>query len=212
MVKTKIIATLGPSTDNKSIFRKMIAYGLDMVRLNFSHGRRAEHIERIRLTRELNTKLRRGIKLMQDLEGYRIRIGRLNKEIFLKNNAIVYLIQEDFLGNEKEIPFDYRDSLSRIKKNSLIYIDDGRITLKVRGRDRRRLKTQVVSGGFLKERKGMNIPGAELSFPSSTEKDKRDVELAVKYKLDCVAQSFVRCAKDISLLKDIVSCSAIEIT
>ena len=204
MVKTKIIATLGPASEGPSVLRKMILGGLDLVRLNFSHGSHAEHLSRIKLIRRLNKRMRRAIKIMQDLEGYRIRLGRLKKEVFLKKNKIIYLTQEDIIGNEQEVHFDYLGPLKVIKTGSLIYIDDGRILLKVSARDKRRLKTRVLTGGILKERKGINIIDARLPFAALTKKDKDDLKVAIKHKLDYVAQSFVRSAKDIRILKDIL--------
>ena len=204
MVRTKIIATLGPSADSQSILRKMILGGLDAVRLNFSHGTDAEHLHRIKLVRSLNRKMKRAIKIMQDLEGYRIRVGRLRNEVLLKKNAMLYLTQEDILGNAKEVPFDYRGPLRVIEQGSLIYIDDGRILLKVIAKEKRRLKTRVLRAGVLKQRKGINILDVHLPFEALTEKDRRDLNVAIKYRLDYVAQSFVRNAGDIRLLKDIL--------
>ena len=202
MVRTKIIATLGPSSEDEAILRKMIISGLDVVRLNFSHGNHAEHVARIKRIRLLNKKLRRAIKIMQDLGGYRIRVGKLEQELLLKKNAVVYLIQEDIIGRGKEIPFDYQGSLGTIKPGSMVYINDGKILLKVIAKGKRHLKTRVVIQGLLQERKGINILGAKLSFNALTEKDKKDLNIAMRYQLDYVAQSFVREAEDIRVLKD----------
>jgi len=205
MVKTKIIATLGPSANNQAVLRRMIIAGLDAVRLNFSHGTHPEHLHRIKLIRSLNKKMKRHIKIMQDLEGYRIRVGRLKNKVILKKNAIAYLTQEDIVGGAREIPFDYHGPLAPIKQGSLVYIDDGRILLKVIGKEKKRLKTKVVTAGALKARKGINIIDAHLPFEALTQKDKKDLSVAIKYRLDYVAQSFVRNAADIALLKDILS-------
>lgn len=204
MVKTKIIATLGPATESRSILRKMISAGLDVVRLNFSHGTAAEHLRRIKIIRELNKKMRRAVKIMQDLEGYRIRVGRLKREVVLKKNAIVYLTQEDILGSAKEVPFDYHGPLKIIKPGSLIYIDDAKILLKALKGEKRRLKTRVIAAGMLRERKGINILNVSLPFSAVTAKDKKDLAFAIEQRLDFVAQSFVRKAKDIRLIKDML--------
>ncbi len=205
MSRTKIIATLGPSTDDEDVLRKMFVAGVDMVRLNFSHGKREEHTRRVKLIRKINRKLKRTVKLMQDLEGYRIRVGKLKENILLKNKTTIYLTQEKTLGEKKLVPFDYQGSLRGIKKGNLIYIDDGKIILKVKDVEKRRIKALVIRGGILKERKGINISGAKLSFPSLTEKDRVDLEVAIQYKFDCLAQSFVRTAKDIKIIKSIFS-------
>ena len=204
MVKTKIIATLGPSSDSEAILKKMFLAGLDVVRLNFSHGTPAEHLRRIKFIRALNKKLRRAIDIMLDLEGYRIRVGRLKKEIFLEKNAVVYLAQEDIVGEDKEVPFDYIGPLKVIKPGNLIYIDDAKILLKVIKREKRRLKTRVATPGLLRGRKGINILDVSLPFSAVTEKDKKDLNFAIKHRLDSVAQSFVRSAEDIHLIKDIL--------
>jgi len=182
----------------------MILAGLDTVRLNFSHATHPEHLARIKLIRTLNKKMKRAIKIMQDLEGYRIRVGRLEEAVPLKKNALLYLTQKEISGNAKEVPFDYTGPLRLIKPGSLIYIDDGKILLKVLTRETGRLKTRVVTAGVLKERKGINILDVSLPFDALTEKDKRDLAVAVKYRLDYVAQSFVRNAGDIRLLKDVL--------
>lgn len=204
MVRTKIIATLGPSTNRESILRKMIVGGLDVVRLNFSHGTNAEHLRRIRLIRKLNKRMKRAVKIMQDLEGYRIRVGRLEKDVPLKKNSIFYLTQEDIVGNSTEASFDYTGPLRVIKPGSLIYIDDGKILLKVIYREKRCLKTRVMTDGLLRERKGINVLDVSLPFEALTKKDRKDLTVAIKYRLDYVAQSFVRRAKDISLLRAIL--------
>ena len=204
MVKTKIIATLGPSSGSEAVLRKMFISGLDVVRLNFSHGTWADHSAKIKLVRSLNTKLRRSIKIMQDLEGHRIRLGRLKEPFMAKKGAFLYLTQEPVPGDAKEVHFDYDGPLAAIKPASLIYIDDGKVLLKVVSRDKSRLKTKVVIGGMLSSRKGMNIIGAELSFEAITAKDKKDVMVAIKNGLEYVAQSFVGSARDIELLKDIL--------
>ena len=204
MVKTKIIATLGPASSSETVLRKMFVSGLDVARLNFSHATHSEHLERVRLIRTLNRKMKRAIKIMQDLEGYRIRVGKLAEPLQLKKREQFYLTQENIVGNGQEVPFDYKGSLKRIKRGTLIYIDDGKIVLEVKCVEKRRLKVKVLISDVLKDHKGINIPGVKLDFESLTEKDKRDVEVAITHKFDYVAQSFVRKAEDIRLLKDIV--------
>ena len=211
MVKTKIIATLGPASETEAVLRKMVLYGLDVVRLNFSHGSPASHRRRIQIVRKLNKKMRRHIKIMQDLEGHRIRIGKLaKKEKVLKKKNIVYLAEGDF-GSGEIIPFDYRGSLKAITAGSLIFIDDGRIILKAKKVFASKIKAEVIRGGVVKENKGINIPQARLRFPALSEKDKKDLAFGIKEGVDFIAQSFVRSEKDILVLKDIVSAHNPEI-
>jgi pyruvate kinase len=204
MVRTKIIATLGPASSSETVLRKMFVKGLDVVRLNFSHGTLSQHLEMIETVRRLNKKMRRAVKIMQDLEGYRIRVGKLTSPVELKARREYYFTQEEIVGREKIIPFDYKGSLKGLKTGTLIYIDDGRIMLKVKSIEARQLKVRVVSPGILKSNKGINIPGAKLEFSNLTEKDRKDLKTAIKYKLDYVAQSFVSNAADLKLIKSIV--------
>lgn len=208
MVRTKIIATLGPASSSETVLRKMFISGLDIVRLNFSHGTTAEHEERIRLVRGLNKKMRRAIKIMQDLEGYRLRVGALEGPIPLGKGDDIYLTTEEIIGTKKEVAFDYKGSLKRIKNRTSIYIDDGRIELVVKEVGKRRLKARVATPGVLKDHKGINIPGVKLDFDAITKKDRRNVKVAISRKLDYVAQSFVRDARDIRKLKKIVKPAA----
>ncbi|OGW74866.1 MAG: pyruvate kinase [Omnitrophica bacterium RBG_13_46_9] len=204
MAKAKIIATLGPASNSETVLRKMFTGGLDIVRLNFSHGTHIEHLERARRINMLNKNMRRAVKIMQDLEGYRIRVGRLSRPLQLKKRARFHLTQEDIIGDEKAVSFDYKGSLKGIKKNTLIFIDDGKIVLEVKGIDRKSLKVKVRVGGLLTEHKGINIPTAELDFESLTQKDRQDLKLGIEHKFDYIAQSFVRDARDIRMLKNIV--------
>lgn len=208
MPRTKIIATLGPACANATIIRKMMLVGLDVVRLNFSHSNHQEHKARLDIVRALNEKYRRHIKILQDLQGNRIRIGKLanHKPIELKKRQIVWLTQDNKIQKGDLIPFDYKGSLAGIKDGQFVYIDDGRIALMVKAKSKKILKTQVVLGGVLKENKGINIPGAKLEFPTITHRDRIDIEFAIANRVEYIAQSFVRDKKDIltvnSLVKD----------
>ncbi len=206
MVRTKIICTLGPASETPTVIRKMMLAGMDVVRLNFSHASQAIHKKRMEVVRELNKKYRRHIRILQDLEGYRIRMGKFKegKPITLERRKVVYLTQEDIEGEGNLLPFDYHGSLEGIKRGQFIYIDDGRIALKVLEVTPPRIKTRVIVGGVLKERKGVNIPDVPLEFPPLTEKDKKDIQFGIKNKVDFIAQSFVRKAEDILRVKNLV--------
>ena len=195
--KTKIICTLGPSSQSEKILRKMVLAGMDAVRINFSHGNYSDYVSRIETVRKINKKYRRAIKILGDLEGPRVRIGRLKKPMLLENRRTFYFVQHDVAGEKKTIPFDYEGSLYDLRGGEYIYIDDGNIVLKIRKIEKEKIKTIVVTGGILKQRKGVNIPGAQLKFPSITEKDKADIEFAMEQRFDYIAQSFVRNKKDI---------------
>jgi len=199
MPRTKIIATLGPVSSNYSVLRKMFAAGLDVVRLNFSHGSHKQHLDSINLVRQLNRKYKRHIRIMQDLEGFRIRIGRFKgaKTRFLKNRTVVWLSNDAEACGPRTIPFDYKGDLGRLKPKQLIFIDDGNLVLRVKSISANSIKAVVVEGGVLKERKGINIPDVDLGFEGITEKDKRDIEFGIKHRVDYIALSFVRDENDI---------------
>lgn len=207
MPKTKIIATLGPASNTATVIRKMMFAGMDVVRLNFSHGSHEEHKVRLDIIQELNKKYRRHIKVLQDLQGNRIRIGLLkdHKPLELKKRQIIWLTQEDVMGEDNLIPFDYVGPLSDIKTGQFIYIDDGKIALVVKERRKKMLKTQVVVVGLLKENKGVNIPGAHLRFPAITEEDKIDIQFGIENEVDYIAQSFVRDKEDVLAIKTRIS-------
>lgn len=206
MYKTKIICTIGPASDSVTTLRNMMLAGMDVIRLNFSHGTHTEHKRRINLIRQLNKKYRRRIRILQDLEGYRIRVGRFfgKKEIELRKRQIVFLTNKTKLGDKDIIPFDYEGSLSDIRNGSNIYIDDGNIILLVKAKTKKHLKAEVIIGGILKENKGINIPDINLKFKGITEKDRIDVQFGIKNKVDYIAQSFVRDRDDILRIKDLI--------
>ncbi len=172
---------------------------MDVVRLNFSHGTLAEHLEKIRLVRALNKKNRRHIRILGDLEGYRMRIGELKGQqpVEVKKRQVLWLTTENVVGEGSRIPFDWAGSLRPIKPGQSIFIDDGLIALKVETRDKKNLKTRVIVGGKIKEHKGINIPGVRLDVTGLTRKDKEDIRFCIDHKVDYIAQSFVRNKRDI---------------
>lgn len=206
MVRTKIICTIGPASDSITLLRNMLLAGMDVARLNFSHGTHIQHTRRIKLIRQLNKKYRRHLKILQDLEGYRIRIGGFKgkKEIELKKRQIIYLANQKILGRDNVIPFDYEGDLRDIKNGSYVYIDDGNIALLVKTRTKEYIKAEVVIPGPLKENKGVNIPDVNLKFKGITDKDKYDIEFGLKNKVDYIAQSFVRDKHDVMLIRDLI--------
>ncbi|MFH1719136.1 MAG: pyruvate kinase [Planctomycetota bacterium] len=206
MPRTKIIATLGPASGTDTVLRKMFSAGLDVVRLNSSHGSHKQLLESIERVRRLNAKYKRHIRIMLDLEGFRIRIGRLKgaKTRLLKNRTIVWLSNEAGACGPKTIPFDYEGDLSRIKPKQLIFIDDGNLILRVKSTAANSIKAVVVEGGVLKERKGINMPGVDLEFEGITAKDKKDIEFGIEQKVDYIALSFVRDRNDVRQAAELI--------
>jgi pyruvate kinase len=208
MVKTKIICTLGPASSSETVIRKMIHTGMDVARLNFSHGKPQELLHRIGLIRLLNAKYRRRIKILGDLQGHRIRVGELITPIELKKRKVLWLTQQDIKGEQARIPFDYQGSLHNIKNGQNIFIDDGNIVLEVIGRAKNSLKTKVIVAGLLKEHKGVNIPEAKLEFGGISRRDIEDISFCEKHGVEYIAQSFVRTGKDILDVKELLRASS----
>lgn len=205
MSKTQIICTIGPASASPAVLRRMTAAGMDVARLNFSHGTHESHAALIRTIRSLNKKCRKQIKILQDLEGFRMRVGEFADPdgVILAKRSKVRLTQDKAVkGRAGLIGFDYDGPLSAISVGQHIYIDDGNIDLLVTGRDKKSLEAEVIYGGRLKRHKGINIPGARLPFKGLTEKDKSDIDFGVKHQVDYVAQSFIRSADDMVAVRE----------
>ncbi len=201
MKKTKIVATLGPSTDNKNKIKKLVKEGVDIFRLNLSHGDHSYHRNLINLIREID----RTIPILIDLCGPKLRIGKFeNNKIFLKKGDNFTLTTKKIMGNNDIVSISYKDIDKKINKNDLILLDDGRIKLKVVDIKDKLIITKVIIGGELSDNKGVNIIGKNLSIPSLTDKDKDDIDFGVKERVDFIALSFVKTKDDIVELKDIL--------
>lgn len=209
MRKTKIVCTIGPSSDSPDTLRKMMKAGMNVARLNFSHGTHEDHERRIHLIRKLNSKYGFSVKILQDLEGYRIRVGKFlgKKCIVLKKGQTVFLTNQRVFTGQNIIPFDYEGSLSDIKPRARIFIDDGNLMLLVKSITRKYIKASVIIPGVLKERKGINIPGFNLPFRGFTEKDEKSLCFGKENGVDYIAQSFVRDRKDALELKERIGSS-----
>ena len=197
MVKTKIICTIGPASSTETVLRKMMLAGMDVGRLNFSHGKEKELVSMIGIIRSLNRKYRRSIKILGDLQGHRIRIGKLKEPVELKRHQTLWLSQKNITGVNGKIPFDYQGSLSSIKNGYHIFIDDGNIALEIISRGKNSLKARVITGGLLKQHKGVNIPQAKLAFGSISRKDLQDICFCKAHGIEYIAQSFVCTKNDI---------------
>jgi len=202
--RTQIICTLGPASDAPSVLNQMIFEGMDVARLNFSHGTHEEHQARITRIRRHNAHAgsQRPLKVLQDLEGYRIRMGKLPREITLRKGQILRLTNREATGGL--LPFDYPGSLSDIKSGSPLYIDDGNIALRVKARTKTVLEAEVVIPGTVKSHKGVNIPDLSFRMRGLTEKDRQDLEFGIRHEVDFVAQSFVRDRQDVLAVKDLI--------
>ena len=199
--RTKIIATIGPASEEKSILHRMLKAGLDVVRLNFSHGTYPQFEKIIRGVREAGKETGREIALLQDLQGPKIRIGELPPSgVTVKDGEKVILSVKK---EKNTIPVQYRELPRDVRAGDLILIDDGLIELKVYGVNaaKTKIECEVMVGGVIKTYKGMNVPTASISTNPLSAKDRKDVEFGVKHDVDYIALSFVREAKNIEELK-----------
>jgi len=202
--RTKIIATIGPSSSDYQTLTEMVIKGVDVVRLNFSHGSHKDHKKVISNVRKISDELGVPITILQDLQGPKIRVGKLEKEqIVLKDGNNLSVTSKNIIGNQDSICID-NNVIGDIKIGEKILIDDGKIELKVVSKEDKQLDATVVRGGVLLERKGVNLPESDIKLSSVTEKDIKDLNFGLKNDVDWIALSFVRSAKDILELKNLI--------
>lgn len=207
---TKIIATLGPASSDQEILRQLFIEGIDVCRLNFSHGNHNLHLDNIRNIRELNEEMGAHVAILADLQGPKLRIGEMeNNEVFLKEGEKFSLVSEKCVGNAERAYINYELFPKDVKPGETILIDDGKIKLIVISTNAvNEVVTIVIHGGVLASRKGINLPGTMVSLPSLTEKDIDDVRFALENDVDWIALSFVRSVNDIIELKDLIKKSS----
>ena len=198
--RTKIVCTLGPSTSTEAAIRGLIEEGLDVARINFSHGTLQQHEERIQIVRALAKEMNRPIAILGDLQGPRIRIGDLASTLTLEEGDDVVLVPEDE-AQPGDIPITYEALADDVHVGDRVLVDDGLIELIVMEVERPRVIVRVIHGGPLGSHKGMNLPGVDVSAPSVTEKDITDLDFAIAHDLDYIALSFVRRAEDVNSVR-----------
>jgi len=187
------------------MIRHLAKEGMAVARLNFSHGNHSQHQKILDRICHINQKVHRKIKVLQDLEGFRIRLGTLKAPLDLTQGKSVWMAAGARSADDGVIPLDTSADLAGIRKGMEIYIADGMICLKVISREKKRLKLKVIQGGQITSRKGVNIPGFKFTADILTAKDRGDVEFGIRNRVDYVALSFVRNKQDILNLKEIVS-------
>jgi pyruvate kinase len=198
--RTKIVCTLGPASSSESVIKSLMQSGLDVARINFSHGTHEEHAATIAIVRACASTLSRPVAILGDLQGPRIRVGDLAAPADLHAGDDIVLVPEALAG-EGEIPVTYDALADDVHVGDRVLMDDGLIDLVVLDVASPRVRARVVHGGLLRSHKGMNLPGVAVSAPSITEKDRADIVFAVEQQLDYLALSFVRKAEDISSLR-----------
>lgn len=203
--RAKIVATIGPATQDPENIAKAIRAGMNVARLNFSHGTHEDHLKVIHAVREKSKELNAPVTILQDLQGPKVRVGLFEKgSINLSPNQVVTVTIEDVLGKEGLIPSDFKELCKAAKPGNKILIDDGLIELEVLKVGEKALEAKVIYGGILKNRKGMNLPGVMLPVEAMTEKDLKDLDFGLKNGVDYIALSFVRFGKDIRQLREII--------
>ncbi|MBK0382194.1 pyruvate kinase [Pedobacter sp. SD-b] len=205
--KTKIVATLGPASSNKDVLLSMIKAGVDVCRLNFSHGKVEDHQKVIDTIREINKKYKTNVGILADLQGPKIRIGLVKDGgINLINGNQIKFTTKECIGDDNQIYMTYDTFPQDVKAGEIILLDDGKLQLKVISTDRKEtVICEVVHGGVLTSRKGVNLPNTKVSIPSLTEEDLSNLEFALENDVEWIGLSFVRTAEDIIDLKRIIS-------
>ncbi len=203
--KTKIVATLGPSSSSEEMLARMITAGVNVVRLNFSHGAAEDHIKRAEIVRAIAAKLNRPIGVLCDLQGPKIRIGKFELgKISLKMGDLFILDADCELGNQDHVGLDYKTLPQEVKEGVILLLDDGRITMQVDRVKGNQIHCMVLSGGVLSNSKGINRQGGGLSADALTKKDREDIKTAVALEADYIAISFPKSALDVELARTLV--------
>jgi len=203
--KTKIICTLGPAVDDPYILEELMKRGMDVARMNFSHGDREEHKKRVENFKKVREKLGLPIPLLLDTKGPEIRIGRFKSgEAALKEGSSFTLFHDDVMGDETGVSVSYKDLYKDVSKGTRILINDGLIELKVERIHGKNIHCTVMNGGVIGDRKGINVPNVEINLPSLTEKDIEDIKFGIKHEFDIIAASFIRKAQDVLEIKKVL--------
>jgi len=201
----KIIGTLGPSSSNEETMRELVRSGLNIARLNFSHGEHESHLKNIEMLRKISKDTGHTITILQDLQGPKIRAGKLiGGAIDLKIGDIYALTYGIEQTDPKVIPIDYKDLVRDVKVGEQVMMDDGLLILEVVEIKKEAVMVKVVEGGILKNRKGVNFPDSILSLPALTEKDSKDLLFGIANGVDVIALSFVQTAADVAQCKKII--------
>lgn len=205
-IKTKIVATIGPASSSKKMLRELIKSGMNIARLNFSHGTHQELKQIITSIRQLNDELGLHVGLLADLQGPKIRLGEVkNDGVMIKSGHQITITTKECIGDAKRVYLSYPDFPKDVAKGDTILINDGKLVLQVTSTDQKtEVKATVEHGGLMESRKGVNLPNTKISMPCLTEKDLTDLDFAVKHNVEWIGLSFVRKAEDVLQLKELI--------
>ena len=216
--KTKIVATIGPASESDEMVRNLIKAGVDVFRLNFSHGKHADHLARLKTIRRISEELNAPVAVLQDLQGPKIRVEEMQKtwveaeqkdkdlgvELFAGQEFIITVV-DGLIGNAQKASTSYYEIINDVLPGHRLLLDDGNIELLALSKTDTEITTRVIYGGKLKSRKGINLPDSKVSAPSLSEKDREDLDFGLANGVDWVALSFVRAAADVTETRDIIN-------
>lgn len=208
--KTKIICTIGPSSEKESVLKELIENGLNVCRLNFSHGTHPEQQNKIDIIKKVREELKEPIAILLDTKGPEIRTGLFDEsEVLLEEGQYFTLTTEEIVGNREKCSISYTGLVNDVQKGNIILIDDGLISLEVVSVTQKEILCLVKNSGIVKNNKGINVPNVKINLPAITEKDKRDIIFGVENGIDFIAASFVRKASDVLAIREILEeCNA----
>ncbi|KPL16671.1 MAG: pyruvate kinase [Bacteroides sp. SM23_62] len=203
---TKVIATLGPASSSRQVLEKLFEEGIDVCRLNFSHGSHEDHLKTINLIKKINAENNATVAILADLQGPKLRIGDMvNNGVELMDGSTFSFVNEPCVGDARKAYMSYAKLPADVKIGEKILVDDGKIQLEVTGTNRKdEVTMKVISGGILSSKKGVNLPDTQISLPSLTEKDISDARFALSQEIDWIALSFVRSVTDLLELKELI--------
>ncbi len=205
MLRTKIVCTIGPASRTTDMLRELVLAGMDVARINFSHGDQAQHAETIERIRAVAAEVHRPVAILADLQGPKLRVGQMeNKGVLLEAGEEVVLTTRPIVGHRGEVPVQYHDLPRTVEPGDRILIDDGLLELEVSSTTGEDIVCRVITGGLLQSNKGMNLPRASCSIPAITDKDRDDLRFALEHQADWIALSFVRQADEVLQLKEMI--------
>ncbi|MDO4378361.1 MAG: pyruvate kinase [Erysipelotrichia bacterium] len=205
MRRTKIVCTIGPASESEEMMTKLAVAGMNVVRLNFSHGTHEEHLRKIKLCKKINAKNNWHLGIMLDTKGPEIRVGKMENDRvdFVKGDK-VKVVKEDVIGNKERFHIDCAELYDDVQQGTRVLINDGKLTLTVLEKDEEGFMCEVYNSGPIMTRKGVNVPNVKLSMPFVSEKDDSDLRFGARNGVDFVAASFVRRAEDVQAIRNIL--------